>query len=206
MEKQSRWYFDQSENRCMPFYYTGCGGNNNNFESRDACESDCPPKIGKTSPNHRETIFQKNAKIPFPKCRARSASYNTINASHSRNAQRNTVSFVQFAQSLHHMHANVQARRCVLNARQNSFHQRKYLKSLRLRESCHEILVRCTLLSLSENVTWKRGILASVAKEIAKFPMRGRVDREFVLSKWERKQSLTGFLVSIVEHERDRLR
>lgn len=31
----------------MPFYYTGCGGNNNNFGSRDACESDCPPKIGK---------------------------------------------------------------------------------------------------------------------------------------------------------------
>jgi len=31
----------------MPFYYTGCNGNKNNFESRDACESDCPPKIGK---------------------------------------------------------------------------------------------------------------------------------------------------------------
>lgn len=31
----------------MPFYYTGCGGNTNNFGSRDACESDCPPKIGK---------------------------------------------------------------------------------------------------------------------------------------------------------------
>lgn len=48
-EKQSQWYFDQSENRCMPFYYTGCGGNKNNFESRDVCESDCPPKIGKIS-------------------------------------------------------------------------------------------------------------------------------------------------------------
>lgn len=34
----------------MPFYYTGCGGNKNNFESRDACESDCPAKIGKTFP------------------------------------------------------------------------------------------------------------------------------------------------------------
>ncbi|KAL6256089.1 hypothetical protein P5V15_013324, partial [Pogonomyrmex californicus] len=45
IEKQSRWYFDQSENRCMPFYYTGCNGNKNNFVSRDACESDCPPKI-----------------------------------------------------------------------------------------------------------------------------------------------------------------
>ncbi|CAK9814021.1 Ppn [Anthophora quadrimaculata] len=44
-EKQSRWYFDPSENRCMPFYYTGCGGNKNNFESRAACETDCPTKI-----------------------------------------------------------------------------------------------------------------------------------------------------------------
>lgn len=51
-EKQSRWYFDQSENRCMPFYYTGCGGNKNNFESRDACESDCPAKVGKILSNH----------------------------------------------------------------------------------------------------------------------------------------------------------
>ncbi|XP_074105077.1 proteoglycan-like sulfated glycoprotein papilin isoform X3 [Cotesia typhae] len=44
-EKYSKWYFDHSENRCMPFYYTGCGGNKNNYDSRDACEVDCPPKI-----------------------------------------------------------------------------------------------------------------------------------------------------------------
>ncbi|KAF7386509.1 hypothetical protein HZH68_013641 [Vespula germanica] len=44
-EKQSRWYFDRSENRCMPFYYTGCGGNKNNFPTIDACTADCPPKI-----------------------------------------------------------------------------------------------------------------------------------------------------------------
>ncbi|XP_048510814.1 papilin isoform X3 [Athalia rosae] len=44
-EKYARWSFDQSENRCMPFYYTGCGGNENNYETKDACDSDCPPKI-----------------------------------------------------------------------------------------------------------------------------------------------------------------
>lgn len=48
-EKYPKWYFDQSENRCMPFYYTGCGGNRNNYDDRDACEVDCPPKIGKNN-------------------------------------------------------------------------------------------------------------------------------------------------------------
>ncbi|XP_058806520.1 papilin [Phymastichus coffea] len=43
-EKLARWHFDQQENRCMPFYYTGCGGNKNNYASKDACESDCPSK------------------------------------------------------------------------------------------------------------------------------------------------------------------
>ncbi|KAI5748262.1 hypothetical protein M8J77_023592 [Diaphorina citri] len=45
--KISRWYFDQSQNRCMPFYFTGCDGNGNNFESRQACETSCPPRVAK---------------------------------------------------------------------------------------------------------------------------------------------------------------
>lgn len=40
-EKQSRWFYDQSERRCMPFYYGGCQGNANNFETQDACEQSC---------------------------------------------------------------------------------------------------------------------------------------------------------------------
>ncbi|XP_046737173.1 papilin [Diprion similis] len=44
-EKLARWSFNQTENRCMPFYYTGCGGNRNNYETKDACDTHCPAKI-----------------------------------------------------------------------------------------------------------------------------------------------------------------
>ncbi|GLH10987.1 Papilin [Gryllus bimaculatus] len=45
MEHLPRWFFDASEQRCMPFYYSGCEGNANRFETREACERDCPPTI-----------------------------------------------------------------------------------------------------------------------------------------------------------------
>ncbi|XP_026315037.1 papilin isoform X10 [Hyposmocoma kahamanoa] len=41
-EKQAVWSFSQTENRCVPFYYTGCNGNNNRFTSEDACTEACP--------------------------------------------------------------------------------------------------------------------------------------------------------------------
>jgi hypothetical protein len=34
-----RWYYDQDQGRCLPFTYGGCGGNENNFASRQVCES-----------------------------------------------------------------------------------------------------------------------------------------------------------------------
>lgn len=45
--KQANWYFDTAENRCMPFYYSGCGGNENNFAYYEHCLEYCPAKIGK---------------------------------------------------------------------------------------------------------------------------------------------------------------
>uniref|UniRef100_A0A2H1WD78 SFRICE_039405 n=1 Tax=Spodoptera frugiperda TaxID=7108 RepID=A0A2H1WD78_SPOFR len=40
--KEALWSFSVSENRCVPFYFSGCGGNNNRFPSREACEQTCP--------------------------------------------------------------------------------------------------------------------------------------------------------------------
>jgi hypothetical protein len=48
-ERLPRWFFNPSENKCMPFYYSGCGGNSNRFETQKACEADCPPKVGEFS-------------------------------------------------------------------------------------------------------------------------------------------------------------
>uniref|UniRef100_A0A182J8P5 Papilin n=1 Tax=Anopheles atroparvus TaxID=41427 RepID=A0A182J8P5_ANOAO len=45
--QQARWYFASASNKCMPFYFSGCGGNENHFVSRDQCESLCPPKVEK---------------------------------------------------------------------------------------------------------------------------------------------------------------
>lgn len=44
-EKIARWSFDASENRCVPFYHSGCGGNGNTFTSRETCEQDCPRRV-----------------------------------------------------------------------------------------------------------------------------------------------------------------
>ncbi|CAH8587754.1 unnamed protein product [Heterobilharzia americana] len=40
---QNRWYFSSRLRRCRDFEYRGCGGNRNNFETYQACLSDCLP-------------------------------------------------------------------------------------------------------------------------------------------------------------------
>lgn len=37
----SRWYFDVAEGKCAPFFYGGCGGNRNNFETKRECFQAC---------------------------------------------------------------------------------------------------------------------------------------------------------------------
>jgi len=38
----ARWGYHPFSRRCVPFYYTGCGGNENNFGSQEECETVCP--------------------------------------------------------------------------------------------------------------------------------------------------------------------
>jgi len=38
----AKWYFDRNQKICRPFYYSGCGGNENKFDSWDECEEKCP--------------------------------------------------------------------------------------------------------------------------------------------------------------------
>lgn len=46
-KKIPRWYFENNENVCKPFYYTGCGANANNYETQESCEGKCPAKRSK---------------------------------------------------------------------------------------------------------------------------------------------------------------
>ncbi|XP_055530253.1 spondin-1 [Wyeomyia smithii] len=40
-DSQPRWYFDNEKNDCSMLFFTGCGGNNNNFMSREDCLDTC---------------------------------------------------------------------------------------------------------------------------------------------------------------------
>lgn len=41
-ETEARWGFSGELKVCVPFYFTGCDGNQNNFESRSECQRTCP--------------------------------------------------------------------------------------------------------------------------------------------------------------------
>ncbi|KAJ1345668.1 NAD(P)H-quinone oxidoreductase subunit 5, chloroplastic, variant 3 [Parelaphostrongylus tenuis] len=42
-----RWYYDENEADCKKFVFSGCGGNGNNYESKEGCVQRCaPPPMG----------------------------------------------------------------------------------------------------------------------------------------------------------------
>ena len=42
MVDEAAWYFNSKLKSCRPFYYSGCGGNENRFDSLEECEEACP--------------------------------------------------------------------------------------------------------------------------------------------------------------------
>nr|P0DKL8.1 RecName: Full=Kunitz-type serine protease inhibitor Vur-KIn; Contains: RecName: Full=Kunitz-type serine protease inhibitor Vur-KIn, truncated; Flags: Precursor [Vipera renardi] len=36
-----RFYYNPASNKCKEFFYGGCGGNANNFKTRDECHHTC---------------------------------------------------------------------------------------------------------------------------------------------------------------------
>ncbi|XP_063706163.1 kunitz-type serine protease inhibitor A-like [Culicoides brevitarsis] len=40
----NRFFYDEPSNTCQPFYWSGCGGNNNNFVLQGDCERQCVQK------------------------------------------------------------------------------------------------------------------------------------------------------------------
>ncbi|CAH8482335.1 unnamed protein product [Schistosoma turkestanicum] len=44
LQNQPRFYYSPAENKCLSFTYKGCGGNDNRFKTKDACERMCVKK------------------------------------------------------------------------------------------------------------------------------------------------------------------
>lgn len=50
-----RYFYDFSIKRCLPFAYSGCGGNGNNFETETACNASCGKHNSENSQNQPTT-------------------------------------------------------------------------------------------------------------------------------------------------------
>ncbi|XP_066984826.1 uncharacterized protein [Macrobrachium rosenbergii] len=42
---EARWYYNTETRKCEPFLYSGCGGNGNNFRTKNECEARCPNMV-----------------------------------------------------------------------------------------------------------------------------------------------------------------
>ncbi|XP_023365470.1 amyloid-beta A4 protein isoform X3 [Otolemur garnettii] len=74
----SRWYFDVTEGKCAPFFYGGCGGNRNNFDTEEYCMAVCGSVIPTTAAStpdavdkYLETPGDENEHAHFQKAKER---------------------------------------------------------------------------------------------------------------------------------------
>ncbi|XP_026519907.1 amyloid-beta A4 protein isoform X2 [Notechis scutatus] len=74
----SRWYFDVTEGKCAPFFYGGCGGNRNNFDTEEYCMAVCGSVIPTTAAStpdavdkYLETPSDENEHSHFQKAKER---------------------------------------------------------------------------------------------------------------------------------------
>ena len=42
-----KWYYNSGTERCDRFWYRGCGGNSNNFNTKEECQQTCTHDNGK---------------------------------------------------------------------------------------------------------------------------------------------------------------
>ena len=59
----AQWGYELRVRRCIPFYYTGCDGNENRFDTKSECESYCPTSFPPviTFPNGEEILIKKDS-------------------------------------------------------------------------------------------------------------------------------------------------
>jgi hypothetical protein len=50
-----RFHFDPEDRACKEFLFGGCGGNENNFETKKDCEKACEVYEGSEMPNGRNS-------------------------------------------------------------------------------------------------------------------------------------------------------
>ncbi|XP_003366269.1 amyloid beta A4 protein [Trichinella spiralis] len=64
-----RWYHDVKLGGCQKFFYTGYGGNQNNFLTKDQCVQKCiknSSPAASTTGNLPPPVFDAHPKLPYP--------------------------------------------------------------------------------------------------------------------------------------------
>ncbi|XP_037576181.1 boophilin-G2 isoform X1 [Dermacentor silvarum] len=58
-----RWWFNAETNQCEEFYFGGCSGNANNFQTKELCEKTCMGDQDQNNQRHRRAISDEKGPI-----------------------------------------------------------------------------------------------------------------------------------------------